>query len=66
MPRLALPACKVLLRLLNVDIPAGGARNDDLDDATAVHGLATTAGTNSDTGIGGLGTGKNHSRIQPA
>lgn len=38
-------------------IAGGGARWIDFDTATLKHGLATTGGTNSDTGVGGLTLG---------
>ena len=38
-------------------VAGGGARWVDFDTATLQHGLATTGGTNSDTGVGGLTLG---------
>ena len=51
------------MRAVHVDPDAriatvqGGAKLEDLDRATAAHGLAAPSGTYSDTGIGGLALG---------
>jgi len=44
----------------------GGARVADLDKATQVHGLATTSGTDSRTGIAGLTLGGGHGYLARA